>query len=587
MAEGLVVERLRVTFPRERGAVHALDGVGFAVPPGAALGLVGESGSGKSTVILALLGLLGTARLAAEHMTFDGEDLLTMAGRLRGRRIGVVFQDPSSTLNPALTVGLQVAEPLLIHARLPRREAWKQAAALLAETGLPRPDALMRCYPHQLSGGMRQRVAIAMALASRPDLLLLDEPTTALDVTVEAGILDLLENLRATRGLSMLLVSHNLGIVDRLCDRVTVLYAGRVVEDGPVRGVLDHPRHPYARGLLAALPRLDRRIPLAPIPGGLPDLMRPDGGCNFLARCPFAAGGCDAPQALEGSDHLTRCHRADRIAAQPWPAPPLPAPPPPSGAVLLEGENLALAYGSVRAVDGVSLSIRRGEVLGLVGKSGCGKSTLARLILRLMTSYGGRIAFDGAPVADPPDLAFRRRAQIVFQNPDTALNPRQSVGTIIARPLRHFGIARDNEAAEVARLLTMVRLPPSYAARTPGQLVGRRETACWHRPRAGQPPRLPRLRRGAVGAGCLGPGGGAEPAGGIAGAPRPRAAVHQPRHRRDRSYLDPDRSDVWRPNHGDRPGRRGARPAAPSLYGRAPVGGSRGGRTWPPPVTVG
>ncbi len=205
---------------------------------GAALGLVGESGSGKSTAVLALLGLLGGAQVAARRMAFDGQDLLTAAPALRGRRIGAVFQDPSSTLNPALTVGLQVAEPLLVHARLSRAEAWSQATALLAETGLARSASLMTCYPHQLSGGMKQRVAIAMALATRPDLLLLDEPTTALDVTVEAGILDLLEGLRTRRGLSLLLVSHNLGIVDRLCDRVTVLYAGRMVEAGPGPAVL-------------------------------------------------------------------------------------------------------------------------------------------------------------------------------------------------------------------------------------------------------------------------------------------------------------------------------------------------------------
>ncbi|MEO8714938.1 MAG: ABC transporter ATP-binding protein, partial [Acetobacteraceae bacterium] len=314
---GLCVEGLSVAF----GPVRALDDVGFAVAPGAALGLVGESGSGKSTAVLALLGLLDGARVAARRMAFDGADLLVAAPALRGRRIGVVFRDPSSTLNPALTVGSQVAEPLLVHARLTRTEAWAQATALLAETGLSRAASLMKSYPHQLSGGMKQRVAIAMALASRPELLLLDEPTTALDVTVEAGILDMLEALRARRSLSLLLVSHNLGIVDRLCDRVTVLYAGRVVEAGPVRDVLGQARHPYARGLLAALPRIDRPGVLAPIPGGLPDLTRPDPGCNFRPRCPFVAAGCESAQVLSGAKHQVRCHRAEAIAGLPWPTP--------------------------------------------------------------------------------------------------------------------------------------------------------------------------------------------------------------------------------------------------------------------------
>ena len=291
--------------------MHALQDVDLAVPRGGAVALVGESGSGKSTFVLAMLGLLGRARVTARRMVFDGLELEPR--KLRGRRIAAVFQDPSSSLNPALTVGAQVAEPLVVHGRLSARVAREQAAELLAEVGLPRPGALLGAYPHQLSGGMKQRVAIATALAARPDLLLLDEPTTALDVTVEAGILDLLAGLRARLGLSLVLVSHNLGIVDRLCERAVVLYAGRVVEDGTVREVLDAPLHPYPRGLLAALPRVDRVGPLAPIPGGLPDMRRPDPGCNFRPRCPFAAPGCEAPQALTTGPHRVRCHRADDI----------------------------------------------------------------------------------------------------------------------------------------------------------------------------------------------------------------------------------------------------------------------------------
>jgi peptide/nickel transport system ATP-binding protein len=474
---GLVVEGLSVGFPTASGPtgcslVRALDNVDFAVAPGATLGLVGESGSGKSTAVLALLGLLGGAQVAARRMAFDGQDLLTTAPALRGRRIGAVFQDPSSTLNPAVTVGLQVAEPLLVHARLSRTEAWSQATALLAETGLARSATLMACYPHQLSGGMKQRVAIAMALATRPELLLLDEPTTALDVTVEAGILDLLEGLRARRALSLLLVSHNLGIIDRLCDRVTVLYAGRMVEAGPVRAVLARARHPYTRGLLAALPRLDRRGALAPIPGALPDLRQPDPGCNFRPRCPFAAAGCERPRALAGEEHQVRCHRVEEIASLAWPSPPSAPHASSAAATLLQTDGLARRFGTVRAVDGVSLTIRRGEVLGLVGESGCGKSTLGRLMLRLLDADSGTLHFDTAAVPKIPLAAFRRRAQIVFQNPDTALNPRQNVATILRRPLHRFALARGAAVEEIARLLELVRLPPSYAARYPHQLSG-------------------------------------------------------------------------------------------------------------------
>ncbi len=469
---GLSVQGLSVGFPTANGHVQALDDVDFAVPPGTALGLVGESGSGKSTAVLALLGLLGNARVAARRMTFADEDLLTAASALRGRRIGVVFQDPSSCLNPALTVGLQVAEPLLVHDRLPRPEAWAQATALLAETGLPRPGKLMSAYPHQLSGGMKQRVAIAMALATRPELLLLDEPTTALDVTVEAGILDLLDGLRTQRGLSLLLVSHNLGIVERLCDRVTVLYAGRVVEAGPTEAVLARARHPYTRGLLAALPRMDRRGVLAPIPGRLPDLTRLDRGCNFRPRCPFAVGECERPQVLAGADHQARCHRADEIAGVSWPSPPSVPRASSTGAALLEADGLARRFGTVQAVDGVALTVRRGEVLGLVGESGCGKTTLGRLALRLVDADSGTLRFDAAPVPPVPPLSFRRRAQIVFQNPDTALNPRQNVAAILRRPLHRFALARGAARDEIARLLELVRLPRGYAARYPHQLSG-------------------------------------------------------------------------------------------------------------------
>ena len=480
---GLSVEGLSVRY----GRLHAVQDISLSVAPGQVLGLVGESGSGKSTVLLALLGLLPPGAAQARRLAYDGHDLARDAPLLRGRRIGMVFQDTAAALNPARTIGAQLTEPMGLHLGSTQNVAWARGTELLAETGIPRPADIMRAYPHQLSGGMKQRVGIAAALSTEPDLLLLDEPTTALDVTVEAQILALLAELQARRNLSMLLVSHNLGIVDRLCDTVAVLYAGRVAETGRTDDVLHRPRHPYTKGLLAALPRPDRPHAgrLAPIPGGLPDLTQDDPGCNFRARCAFAAVGCERPQSLSGAPNAAACHRAAELAGADWPvddaAPPAPRV---AGPFLLEAHDLTARFEtggaiarllgrdrSVLAVDSVSLRIGAGEVVGLVGESGCGKSTLGRLLLRLLPSRGGQIRFGGQIVGDRPDPAFRRRAQIVFQNPDSSLNPRQTVGAILARPIHWFATAPD-VAAEVDRLLDLVHLPRRYAARYPHQLSG-------------------------------------------------------------------------------------------------------------------
>jgi peptide/nickel transport system ATP-binding protein len=400
-----------------------------------------------------------------------------------------------------------VAEPLVFHRGLTEGAALNRATELLAEVGIARPREVAAAYPHQLSGGMKQRALIATALACEPRLLLLDEPTTALDVTIEAQILDLLERLRAERGLSILFVSHNLGVIDRLCDDLCVLYAGRVVERGVATEIFRRPRHPYTKGLLASLPRPQaaQEQRLSPIPGGFPDLTKLDAGCHFRARCLFAEAQCATPQSLVGgaTGGVARCWKADTVADLPWRADAGDAPAQtratPAGQPILTATGVrktfrrggwlaSLRFDPARpwwprwepsrlaAVDGVSLQVRPGEVLGLVGESGCGKSTLGRALLNLIPADQGVIEVEGLELgaADRARLKqMRRRAQIVFQNPDSTLNPRHTVGDILRRPVELFGIATGAAAIKrVDELLELVRLSPDYARRYPHQLSG-------------------------------------------------------------------------------------------------------------------
>jgi peptide/nickel transport system ATP-binding protein len=507
----LSIEGLTISYRVPGGTVTALSDVSLSVPEGRTLAVVGESGSGKSTIALAVIGLLASeAHIPSGRILYQGADLLALAPearrRLRGARIALVFQDPFSVLNPSLRVGEQVGEGLIYHKGLSRDAAFARAIELLREVGIAEAAAVAVAYPHQLSGGMRQRALIAGALAAEPDFLILDEPTTALDVTIEAQILDLLEELQQRRGLSMLFISHNLGVVRRIADEVAVLYAGEVVESGPTAAVFNNPQHPYSKGLLAAIPRLERQqARLAAIPGRLPDLRRLSTGCRFAPRCPFAQAACHEPQTLRPlGDGAVRCMRADQLTGAPWPAiesagqaPQAPvrdvaddAPP------VIAVENLAKTFRltrglaalsfegwrpvmrpvRVRAVDGVSLTIQRGEVVGLVGESGSGKTTLGRAVLRLVDPDGGTIRVAGEDVTDTPQSALapmRRVAQIVFQNPDSSLNPRRTVGEIIARSLQRFTIVPPGQvAARVRALLELVRLPAHYADRYPHQMSG-------------------------------------------------------------------------------------------------------------------
>ena len=526
----LSVDALSVSYVGGAEPVRVLRDIAFEIGSGQALGLVGESGSGKSTAAMAVLGLLeGGGRIDAGTVRFKGDSLYDMSAierrALRGAVVSIVFQDPFTSLNPSLRVGDQIVEPLLLHRGMHAVEARAEVLRLLAEVGIADPRGAARSYPHQLSGGMKQRALIAIALACDPALLILDEPTTALDVTVEAQVLDLLENLRRTRALAILFISHNLGIVARLCDEICVLYAGEVVERGPTAQVLSSPRHPYTKGLLAAMPQFARRgARLSTIPGRLPDVRTATRGCVFAARCPFALELCKRETQVlvaQGHGRESRCWRSVELAKTPWPVTDgrsAPSLPPPellattarraaaadereSGAPALievvdlersfaEGgflDNLSLDFAGpgaplkyrprlVRAVDQVSLRIETGEIVGLVGESGCGKSTLGRCLIDLIEPTGGTVRIDGealSSVSATRRRALLGRAQIVFQNPDSSLNPRKTVRDIIARPLTLFGRARGAALeTRIIELLEMVQLGAHYGDRFAHQLSG-------------------------------------------------------------------------------------------------------------------
>jgi peptide/nickel transport system ATP-binding protein len=500
--ETLAVEDLRVSYATRAGAVHAVRGVSLRIARGRLLSLVGESGSGKSSLALAVLGALGGGVRVTGEVRYRGEDLLRMpeAGRRRlwGRRIAMVFQDPAGTLNPVLPVGEQVTEVLREHERHGRVEARRRMLELFEAVDLPVPAAIARRYPHQLSGGQQQRVSIAIALACRPDVLILDEPTTGLDVTTEARILDLVASLRERAGAAILYITHNLGVVARLGDEVAVMYAGEVVEQGPVSVVFERPRHPYTLALMGCLPRLDRHAAtrlLPAIPGFLPDPSGEAPTCQFAPRCAMVEGRCreEHPDlSAMGPGHRSRCFFGARVPAPPEgggapgeaPGPPL-APTP----AWFEARDLAHRYGhggarwrrisggrGGRALDGVSVEVARGETLAVVGESGSGKTTLGRCLVGLLEPDEGTVGVDSGTcprrVTRWP-RALRRRLQMVFQNPDRTLNARRTILDAVARPLELFGLAdRRTRRAKAAELLRAVGLGERYLDLYPAQVSG-------------------------------------------------------------------------------------------------------------------
>lgn len=494
----LAFDRVTVEY-RSRSTVHrALTELSFEVAPGEAYGLVGESGCGKSTAAFAAMRYLGEgAQIAQGSIRFEGVDIGTLRPAelraLRGRRMAMVYQDPMSSLNPVMTIGRQLAEVPLLHGERDRKKAWDRAVALLSEVEIPDPQGIMARYPHELSGGQQQRVVIAMALMTDPTLLILDEPTTGLDVTVEAAVLDLVLRLRQRHNTAVLFISHNLGAVARVCDRVGVLYAGRLVEEGPVHEVFRDPRHSYTRGLLACLPSISARNgrSLVSIPGSMTAEARTTPACAFAPRCELAEDRCrrsSVPlEPIPGSaTHRARCLRAGETVVRKI----LPAPARgsaremPSALVISKLEKIYEVEGGllrrryrVEALKDVSLTVRRGSTLAIVGESGSGKSTIGRILLGLTEADGGAIRFDGIELGRTPldhrPLDLRRRLQMIFQNPDSTLNPSHTIGFALMRPLRRLrGLSREEAHREAIRLLELVQLPADLMSRRPDRLSG-------------------------------------------------------------------------------------------------------------------
>jgi peptide/nickel transport system ATP-binding protein len=501
----LRIESLRTALASDAGPVRAVDDVSFEVARGETFALLGESGCGKSMTALSLMRLLPDAgAIVGGRVLLGGRDLLSLSESemrdVRGREMAMIFQEPATSLNPVLSVGQQIVEVLARHGALPRGAARRRARELIESVGIPDPARRLDEYPFQLSGGMKQRVMIAMALAGNPDLLIADEPTTALDVTIQAQVLDLLGQLQRSRGMGMLLITHDLGIVAQLAQRVGVMYAGELVEVAGRQSFFSDARHPYSRKLFAALPRPARRDGvLETIPGSVPPLTTGFTGCRFAERCPNAWARCrnEIPSWYEAAaGHAVRCHLYDPAAdgGRGAPAEAQPSDPAPLHAVpkvetpLLEVNDLKVHFpirkgvfkrvvGQVRAVDGVSLGLTFGRTLALVGESGCGKTTAGKAILQLLKPSGGSVRFEGEELTALPAARLRRlrsAMQIVFQDPYASLDPRMRVGDIIEEGMAAVGDRFPPESRErrTGALLERVGLAADMRGRYPHEFSG-------------------------------------------------------------------------------------------------------------------
>ncbi len=593
----LAVRELEVSYATRAGDLPVLRRVSLAIEAGESLGLVGESGCGKSTLAFSLLRHLAPGgRVRGGQVLFRGRDLAGLSRAelraMRGGGIGMVYQDAMSALNPAIPIGVQLAEMRRFH----RGESWERArsaaSAMLRRVRLPDPGRVLGALPHQLSGGQQQRVVIAMALLAEPALLVLDEPTTALDATVEAGIVALVRDLQRETGMALLFVSHSLGLVAQVCERVAVMYAGEVVETGRTAAVFAAPAHPYTRGLLACVPDPDGSrtgaTVLTPIRGTVPSLAALPPGCGFGPRCDgFRPGLCDRPQALRSAgDGWARCVRVGEVE------PPAPPPAVPRRVVseesMLVAEGLEKQYGvdrrglvgfllrrpveRVRANRGVRLTVPRGGTVAIVGESGCGKSTFARIAAGLEQASAGTLLIDGVDVARRP-VARRtatelRALQMVFQNPDETLNPSYPVGRQIARVVRRLGGLRGCRAVaeRVDALLAATRLPPRGQAAPATRVVRRPEAADRHRPRLRRGSGAADRGRAGLRAGRVGARRRDRADGGAAASSRHHRAADQPRPRPRPRHGRRGGGDVSRPGDGVRPRGPRVRGARPPLH---------------------
>ena len=501
----LEIDKLNISFFVRAGEIPAVMDFSCKVMPGEAMGLVGESGCGKSTVALGIMRDMGNrGKIVGGSIKFRGRDMGEMSEQelrdIRGSKIAMIYQEPMASLNPAMKIGKQLMEVPMIHEGASKDAAYKRGLEMLDAVKLPDPARIMGAYPHQISGGQQQRIVIAMALLSKPDLLLLDEPTTALDVTVEAGIVQLIKELARETGTSMLFISHNLGLILETCDRITVMYSGEAVETGSVHDVFDRMRHPYTQGLFNSipLPGADKTTrPLVSIPGQLPLPMERPRGCNFGPRCShYVEAACNAdavsmqPVDADGL-HRSRCVRIDEIDWNAEAERPIVGDPAEPGDVVLDVRDLKKYYNvaanqifgggdtrTVKANESITLTARESETVAIVGESGCGKSTLAKVLLGLETATDGQVMLGAVNIGDTDvtdrDTETVASVQMVFQNPFDTLNPSHTVGSQIMRTLEKFDIGKDqaDRRERMLELLDLVKLPRAFADRMPRQLSG-------------------------------------------------------------------------------------------------------------------
>ena len=468
----LIIRDLHVSFARDGQWTEAVHGIDYEVFAGRTLGIVGESGSGKSVSSLAIMRLLNEkqSRIKAESILLEGEEIKdfdeTQMANVRGKRISMIFQEPMTSLNPVYKCGFQVSEMILQHEKVSKTAAKARVINLFKQVMLPRPETIYNSYPHELSGGQKQRVMIAMAIACRPKLLIADEPTTALDVTVQLEILKLLRQLQSETGMGMIFITHDLGVVAEIADDVAVMHNGEILERGTVADILNHPQHPYTQGLLACRPPMGIRLKRLPVVKEFLDGQWQGGKQQILNDLQI--------QPEEHKKRLEQLYNQSPLlkveGLKTW--------------YPLRKGILNKVYDHVKAVDGVSLEVYEGETLGLVGESGCGKTTLGRSILRLAEPTGGKVFFDDVEVTALKGSAlrdFRKQAQIVFQDPYSSLNPRLTIGEAIAEPMKTHGIENDHKKRReaVCELLEQVGLQSSHYQRYPHELSGgQRQRVC-------------------------------------------------------------------------------------------------------------